>query len=132
MTSWFDFFFNHIIKTFLFLQHFLTSCSVCFLLKETEGGSVSSDNSNKENGQLPEEEEPGGTEPTPKQVSNTQSLTCSCEAISISRSPNLWAAQCLLILRGGGCLQVVVISCIMAVFPTSNYCFCVFVLSSQQ
>ncbi|XP_026050371.1 pleckstrin homology domain-containing family G member 3-like isoform X4 [Astatotilapia calliptera] len=35
--------------------------------QETEGGSVSSDNSNKENGQLPEEEEPGGTEPTPKQ-----------------------------------------------------------------
>ncbi|XP_042071465.1 pleckstrin homology domain-containing family G member 3 isoform X5 [Haplochromis burtoni] len=37
------------------------------LLEETEGGSVSSDNSNKENGQLPEEEEPGGTELTPKQ-----------------------------------------------------------------
>ncbi|XP_039874321.1 pleckstrin homology domain-containing family G member 3 isoform X5 [Simochromis diagramma] len=37
------------------------------LLEETEGGSVSSDNSNKENGRLPEEEEPGGTEPTPKQ-----------------------------------------------------------------
>ncbi|XP_042071463.1 pleckstrin homology domain-containing family G member 3 isoform X3 [Haplochromis burtoni] len=35
--------------------------------QETEGGSVSSDNSNKENGQLPEEEEPGGTELTPKQ-----------------------------------------------------------------
>ncbi|XP_039874319.1 pleckstrin homology domain-containing family G member 3 isoform X3 [Simochromis diagramma] len=35
--------------------------------QETEGGSVSSDNSNKENGRLPEEEEPGGTEPTPKQ-----------------------------------------------------------------
>ncbi|XP_006793487.1 pleckstrin homology domain-containing family G member 3 [Neolamprologus brichardi] len=33
------------------------------LLEETEGGSVSSDISNK----LPEEEEPGGTEPTPKQ-----------------------------------------------------------------
>ncbi|XP_039454498.1 pleckstrin homology domain-containing family G member 3 isoform X4 [Oreochromis aureus] len=34
---------------------------------DAEGGGVSSDNSNKENGQLPEEEEPGGTEPTPKQ-----------------------------------------------------------------
>uniref|UniRef100_A0AAZ1XB44 Pleckstrin homology and RhoGEF domain containing G3 n=1 Tax=Oreochromis aureus TaxID=47969 RepID=A0AAZ1XB44_OREAU len=37
------------------------------LLEDAEGGGVSSDNSNKENGQLPEEEEPGGTEPTPKQ-----------------------------------------------------------------
>ncbi|XP_063352399.1 pleckstrin homology domain-containing family G member 3-like isoform X3 [Pelmatolapia mariae] len=37
------------------------------LLEEAEGGGVSSDNSNKENGRLTEEEEPGGTEPTPKQ-----------------------------------------------------------------
>ncbi|XP_008295318.1 pleckstrin homology domain-containing family G member 3 isoform X4 [Stegastes partitus] len=34
------------------------------LLQETEGSS-----SNKENGQLPEEDEPGGTEPTPEQPS---------------------------------------------------------------
>lgn len=41
------------------------------LLKEAEGGSVSSNGCNKENGRLPEEDKPGGTEPTCEQVNKS-------------------------------------------------------------
>lgn len=40
----------------------LICCSLWSLLKETEGGGISSNGCPKENGQLPEEGEPGGTE----------------------------------------------------------------------
>ncbi|XP_026196936.1 pleckstrin homology domain-containing family G member 3 isoform X2 [Anabas testudineus] len=36
--------------------------------QEPEGGTISSNSSNKENGQIPEEEEPGGTEPVSEQL----------------------------------------------------------------
>lgn len=41
------------------------------LLKEAEGGSVSSNGCNQENGQLPEEDKSGGTEPACEQVNES-------------------------------------------------------------
>lgn len=56
-----------IVKTFSHLVLFV-------LLKEAESGGVSANGCNKENGGLPVEKDPGGSEPTCEQVNNSSDL----------------------------------------------------------